>query len=111
MKRALLLLGIGGVLVVLVCGGAFTWWAVAADPLESRIPELRAGMTTAEVEAILGEPFHIINYPETGRSTYKWVTDRVMVLVLFDKEGRLDRTIAERRPLWDRMNDAIRDKR
>src|SRR5437899_3167153 len=106
MKRGLLLVGI--VLVLSLAGGAFTWWAFAPDPLEHRLAELRPGMTTAEVESILGEPYHIIAYPETGRSTHKWVTDRVIVMVLFDAEGRLDRTMSDRRPLWDRVHERFR---
>jgi hypothetical protein len=36
---------------------------------------------------------------------HKWVTDRVIVVVVFDPEGRVEKTVVHRRPLWDRIQE------
>ena len=106
MKRVVLIaIAILACLALGICGLG-GWWAVAADPLEETAGKLQVGMTKADVEKSLGEPpHHSWDYPDTGATASKWVTDRVIVMVTFAPDGTLKNKLVERRHLWDRLQD------
>jgi hypothetical protein len=83
--------------------GGVVWWAIAPDPLEGRVGDIRPEMSQAEVVKILGEPTFAWTTPDDGAMRNKWVTDRVIVMVVFDDAGRIKTTRFDRRPLWDRV--------
>jgi HAMP domain-containing protein len=96
---------IGLLLFVILLGAAFFWWAVAPDPLENLAKEVQKGMVDRDVEAILNKPDFTSKFPDDGAIMHKWVTDRVIVVVVFDPEGRVEKTVVHRRPLWDRIQE------
>jgi len=85
--------------------GVFCLWAFAPDPLEDAAKNVRAGMSESDVTQILGKPNSVINIPDNPRATHKWITDRVIVLVLFDESGQVKTSLVDRRPIWDRIQD------
>ncbi len=106
MKRRALL--VGGILVVLLVAAAFVWLAAelaAIDRLEPLAETIHPGMTEAEVEALLDKPRFRTTFPEDGTTTSKWVTDRLVVTVRFDPQGRVTYKVVERIPLWDRIQE------
>jgi hypothetical protein len=101
MNRRILLVVIALPSLLLLVGAV--WWAIAPDPLEDLANEVRAGMTQTEAEQVLGKPTFDNTYPEGGTMWNKWVTDRIIILVDFDHNGRVERAVVHRRPLWDRI--------
>ncbi len=95
------------VLLIVVLGGAFAWWAFAPDRLDRGWDEVRHGMTEAETQAILGEPDIVNQDPKDGTTAKKWISDRTMVMVFFDANGRVIDKGHHRRPLWDRVRKAM----
>src|SRR6476659_5090782 len=99
-KRRVILLSLAG--LVLIAGAAFAWWALAADPLEGLAEQVHSQMTEAEVKALLGEPTFSSKRNDNGTVSHRWMTDRIIIFVLFDKNDRVTNKLVDRRPLWDR---------
>jgi len=85
--------------------GVFCLWAFAPDPLEDAAKKVRPGMSESEVTKLLGKPHVVIDIPDNRSARHKWVTDRVIVMVLFDESAQVKTTSVHRRPIWDRIQD------
>lgn len=85
--------------------GVFCLWAFAPDPLEGAAKNIHPGMSENEVTKILGKPYVVIDSPDDRSARHKWVTDRVIVMVLFDASGQVKTTSVHHIPIWDRIQN------
>src|SRR5262245_17777806 len=104
MKRGI----IGAIAIALLASGVgvFCLWAFAPDPLEDAAKNIRAGMSESDVTKILGKPHVVIDIPDNGSARYKWVTDRLIVMVLFDASAQVKTTSVHHIPVWDRIQNS-----
>lgn len=82
-------------------------WLLLPVPLEERLNRIRPGMTTEDVEALIGSPpeFRGAVWPDSEE--HIWFLDEGVVFVHFRGEGATGRVgfvpAADRPSLWDRL--------
>jgi hypothetical protein len=109
MPRLVYLLGVGLALVALAL--AFTDWALRSRVTEANARRIRAGLTLAEVEALLGGPARQMSEFREDRSTLRvgvWEGPTCIVWVTFGPTNRVAGRSWRRRDEPSGLLDSLR---